>query len=64
MAYWDGIIACGLAEHPTASLAQLLHPIPSHHQVEQVLVEKFGEVFKYEMQSEETANLLLESKEN
>ncbi len=61
MAYWDGIIACGLAEHPAASLAQLLHPFPSQRQVETALVEVFGEVFEFDMQNEESANLLLES---
>ena len=28
MSYWDGIIACGLADEPVASLADLLDPVP------------------------------------
>jgi len=50
MSYWDGIIACGLADYPVASLADLLDPIPAMDRVKQKLVSAFGEVFGYEIE--------------
>jgi lipoyl(octanoyl) transferase len=50
MTYWDGIIACGLAEEPVASLADLLDPVPAMEEVKAAVVSTFGEVFGYEMQ--------------
>ena len=50
MAYWEGIIACGLAEEPVASLADLLDPIPEMEKVKAAIVSAFGEVFGYGMQ--------------
>jgi lipoyl(octanoyl) transferase len=49
MAYWEGIIGCGLKDAPVASLAQLLDPPPTMEQVRQPVVAAFGEVFGYEM---------------
>ena len=49
MAYWDGIVACGLAEEPVASLADLLEPTPAMEKVKAAVVSAFGEVFGYEM---------------
>jgi lipoate-protein ligase B len=49
MSYWDGIIACGLADEPVASLADLLSPVPDMERVKQEIVSAFGEVFGYEM---------------
>jgi lipoate-protein ligase B len=49
MTYWDGIIACGLADEPVASLADLLHPVPSMDRVKQAVVTAFGEVFGFEI---------------
>ena len=49
MSYWDGIIACGLADEPVASLADLLEPIPAMGKVKQEVVSAFGEVFGYEI---------------
>lgn len=48
MSYWDGIIACGLADYPVASLADLLDPIPEMDRVKQEIISAFGEVFGYE----------------
>lgn len=48
MSYWDGIIACGLADEPVASLADLLEPVPGIDRVKQEVISAFGEVFGYE----------------
>jgi lipoate-protein ligase B len=49
MSYWDGIIACGLADEPVASLADLLDPVPAMEQVKGEVVSVFGEVFGYKI---------------
>lgn len=49
MTYWDGIIACGLADYPVASLADLLSPAPGISRVKQEVARAFGEVFGLEM---------------
>jgi lipoate-protein ligase B len=49
MSYWDGIIACGLADEPVASLADLLDPVPEMDSVKQEIVSAFEEIFDYEM---------------
>jgi lipoate-protein ligase B len=51
MSYWDGIIACGLADEPVASLADLLHPVPAMARVKWETVSAFGKVFGYEINS-------------
>ncbi len=49
MTYWDGIIACGLAEYPVASLGDLLDPVPAMQTVKGAVTAAFGEVFGYEV---------------
>ena len=49
MSYWDGIVACGLQDHPVVSLADLLSPAPAMEQVKREAVASFGEVFDYEV---------------
>ena len=49
MSYWDGIIACGLADYPVASLADLLPQPPGMDRVKKEIIAAFGEVFGYEM---------------
>ena len=49
MSYWDGIIACGLADEPVASLADLLEPVPEMDSVKQEVVSAFGDIFGYEI---------------
>lgn len=44
MAYWDGIIACGLNE-PVVSLADLLDPAPTVEQVKAEVTRAFRKVF-------------------
>ncbi len=49
MSYWDGIIACGLADHPLTSLAELLREPPEMAAVQREVIAAFGEVFGYDM---------------
>ncbi len=49
MTYWDGIIACGLADYPVVSLADLLSPAPDMPRVKREVARSFGEVFGFEM---------------
>jgi len=49
MEYFDGIIACGLADEPVVSLADLLTNLPSMEKVKQEVTAAFGEIFEYEM---------------
>ena len=45
MSYWDGIIACGLANEPVAALSDLFDPVPQMNRVKQEVTIAFGEVF-------------------
>jgi lipoyl(octanoyl) transferase len=45
MSYWDGIIPCGLPDHPAISMADLLDPIPSMDDVMDAVTESFAQVF-------------------
>lgn len=47
MTYWDGIVACGLADYPVASLADVLANPPDMQQVKQEVSAAFGEVFEH-----------------
>lgn len=49
MSYWDGIIGCGLKDHASISLADLMAPPPSMSAVMDAVVEQFGKVFEREM---------------
>ena len=49
MSYWDGIIACGLANYPVTSLSDLLEPVPEMEKVKWEVVSAFGEVFRYDL---------------
>jgi len=45
MSYWDGIIACGLVDHPIVSLADLLIPAPDMQTVKSAVKKAFAEIF-------------------
>jgi lipoate-protein ligase B len=47
MTYWDGIIACGLAEHAVVSIADLLPEVPDMQRVKKIVAAAFGEAFDY-----------------
>lgn len=49
MAYWDGIIACGLDGVQMLSMADLMDPVPSMQGVADVLAESFAEVFQFDV---------------
>lgn len=49
MSYWKGIVACGLAGHPAASLAEILRPLPPNEAIERVVIDAFARLFGYEM---------------
>jgi lipoyl(octanoyl) transferase len=49
MTYWDGIIACGLADHPVVSMADLLPQVPDMHVIKEKVATAFGEVFDYDV---------------
>jgi lipoyl(octanoyl) transferase len=46
MEYWDGIVACGLADTPVAALADLLSPAPTMEQVKAEVADAFRAVFE------------------
>jgi lipoate-protein ligase B len=48
MSFWDGIIACGIADYPAISLAQLIDPAPTTDRVVEAVIEAFSHVFSYE----------------
>lgn len=47
--YWQGIIACGIVDHPVINLSELVDPSPSMDQVSDAVAKHFGDVFQYEM---------------
>jgi lipoate-protein ligase B len=49
MAYWDGIIGCGLRDHVSLSMGDLLEPAPRMEAVLDEVVRQFGQVFEREM---------------
>ncbi|MGZ9225309.1 MAG: lipoyl(octanoyl) transferase LipB [Anaerolineales bacterium] len=49
MEYWDGIIACGLQDEPSVSLADLFLEPPSMDRVKQEVINAFSEIFGYEV---------------
>ena len=53
MTYWDGIIACGLADSPNVALADVLEPAPALEMVADRIVEAFGGVFDLKMEDGE-----------
>lgn len=49
MTYWEGIIGCGIKDHPVASLADFLNPAPSLQTVSDAVVAAFAEIFNYQI---------------
>lgn len=49
MEYFDGIIACGLADEPVVSLADLFPHLPDMQKVKHEVIAAFSEVFGFEM---------------
>ncbi len=49
MSYWDGIVACGLAEYPVVSLADLMNEPPNISNVKKEIIRAIEEVFGFSM---------------
>jgi lipoate-protein ligase B len=49
MAYWEGIIACGIEEYRVINLGDLLDTPPDMAQVSAAVMQAFGEVFSLDM---------------
>jgi lipoate-protein ligase B len=49
MSYWEGIVGCGLREHASIALADLLPAPPAMTSVEAEVIEAIGRVFGLEM---------------
>jgi len=49
MRFWDGIVACGLADYPVTSLAEIVQPVPSMERVFQAIESSFARIFNYDM---------------
>ncbi|MEJ2011557.1 MAG: lipoyl(octanoyl) transferase LipB [Anaerolineales bacterium] len=47
MSYWDGIIACGLVNHPQISLAELLDPPPEMEHVARIVARSLASTFGF-----------------
>jgi lipoyl(octanoyl) transferase len=52
MSFWEGIVACGLADYPSVALADLLELTPSMEEVQELVTASFGKVFQYDMVEE------------
>jgi len=53
MTYWEGIVGCGLVGHPVTSLAQIMPDAPGMVNVQEAVLESFGEVFDYQLREED-----------
>jgi lipoyl(octanoyl) transferase len=49
MDYFEGIIGCGLKDHPAISMAELMLNPPTVNEVMNEVARQFGKVFGYEM---------------
>jgi lipoyl(octanoyl) transferase len=62
MHFYEGIISCGLADLPVASLADIMEPVPPMEEVEDRLMAAFAEVFGYEIVAGEPEILIVGDK--
>jgi lipoyl(octanoyl) transferase len=51
MSYWEGIIGCGLPDHPLTCLADILEPTPNMEDVLEAVIQSFERAFNYQMTS-------------
>jgi lipoate-protein ligase B len=58
MSYFEGIISCGLADLPVASLAEIMEPVPSMEEVGDQLTAAFAEVFGYQVVAGEPQEIM------
>ena len=50
MTYWEGIVGCGLTDHPIVSLADLFPHPPDMQKVKHEVIAGFKEVFDYKIE--------------
>ena len=62
MAYWHGIIACGLENQAKTSMAELLDPAPAVGEVRVRVIEHFSAVFGCQMEPAQLKEMGHESK--
>ncbi len=55
MAYWEGIIGCGLKGYAVTSMAEMLRPPPALEEVRRAVIQSFGNVFGYRMEEKNGA---------
>ncbi len=55
MAYWEGIVGCGLKGHAVTSMAEVLGEPPRMETVHRAVVQAFGSVFGYRMEERNDA---------
>ncbi len=55
MAYWGGIIGCGLKGYAVTSMAEMLREPPPMEAVHRAVVQSFGNVFGYRMEERNNA---------
>lgn len=48
MSYWEGIVACGLADYPSISLADLFEHAPTMDQVQTAIITSFQKGFGFQ----------------
>jgi lipoate-protein ligase B len=48
--YWQGIVPCGLPGVNIINLSDLLNELPANHQIEDVLIQSFAEMFNFQIQ--------------
>lgn len=49
MMYWQGIVGCGLKEHPVTSLARIMAEPPSMERMQDLVLRAFAQVFHFEI---------------
>jgi lipoate-protein ligase B len=58
MSYWEGIIPCGISDHPVTCLADLVEILPPMETIVAAVSAAFGEVFGYEMKIVNSEDIL------
>jgi lipoate-protein ligase B len=64
MSYFAGIISCGLADLPVASLAEIIEPVPAMEEVQDRLVDAFAQVFGYRVVAGDPEEISIGDKKN
>ena len=57
MSYWEGIVGCGIPDHPLACLADLMEPAPGMEEVMLAVTRSFGRHFGFSMTSRDRSEI-------